>query len=299
LLEVESWALFVERLPITPVVTSRERNANNHAIPPFLLLLGENQESTDPMHYRYFIRLAFKGTSFHGWQVQPNGNSVQAEMIHALSTLLKEKTEVTGAGRTDAGVHARKFFAHFDSSKQDLSGNKDLLYKLNGILPKDIVAHEIQAVKPDAHARFSAISRTYSYRIHQVKDSFLDGFSAFFPGNLDHEKMNRAAEFLLETTEFTSFSKANTDTRTNLCHVVLAEWIREEYQLIFTIKADRFLRNMVRAIVGTILDVGYDRICLSEFKRIIEMKDRSAAGTSVPAHGLYLEDVEYPEDIFL
>jgi tRNA pseudouridine38-40 synthase len=236
------------------------------------------------MTYRYFIRLAFKGTSFHGWQVQPNGNSVQAEMIHALTTLLKEKTEVIGAGRTDTGVHARRFYAHFGSSKQDLSGNKDFLYKLNGILPKEIVAHEIKAVKLDAHARFSAISRTYSYHIHDVKDSFLDGFSSFFPGNLDLEKMNRAAEFLLETT---------------ICHVMQAKWIREEHRMIFTIKADRFLRNMVRAIVGTMLDVGYDRLCLSEFKRIIDMKDRSAAGTSVPAQGLYLEDVEYPEDIYL
>jgi len=251
------------------------------------------------MHYRYFIRLAFKGTSFHGWQVQPNGNSVQAEMIRALTTILKVKTEVTGAGRTDTGVHAHKFFAHFDSSEKDLSGNRDLIYNLNGILPKDIVVHEIKAVKPEAHARFSAISRTYSYRMHQVKDSFLDGLSAYFPGNLDLEKMNRAAELLVETTDFTSFSKSRTDTKTNVCHVMLAEWDLDEHRHIFTIKADRFLRNMVRAIVGTLLDVGYDRLCLSEFKQIIERKDRSAAGASVPACGLYLEDVEYPEDIFL
>lgn len=251
------------------------------------------------MTYRYFIRLAFRGTGFHGWQVQPNGNSVQAEMIRALTTILKEKTEVVGAGRTDTGVHARKFFAHFDSSKQDLSGNRDLIYNLNGILPKDIVVHEIKVVKPGAHARFSAISRTYSYHIHQVKDSFLDGLSVYFPGNLDLEKMNRAAELLLETTDFTSFSKGKTDVKINICQVMLAEWIRDEHQLIFTIKADRFLRNMVRAIVGTLLDVGYDRLCLSELKRIIERKDRSAAGASVPACGLYLEDVEYPEDVFL
>ncbi len=251
------------------------------------------------MPHRYFIRLAFKGTPFHGWQIQPNGNSVQAEMIHALSTLLKEDVEVIGAGRTDAGVHARKFFAHFDSSKKDLSDNRDLIYNLNGILPKDIVVHEIKAVKPEAHARFSAISRTYSYHIHQVKDSFLDGLSAYFPGNLDLEKMNRAAEFLLETTDFTSFSKAHTDTKTNICNVMLAEWVRDEHRLIFTIEADRFLRNMVRAIVGTLLDVGFDRLCLSEFRGIIDHKDRSAAGPSVPACGLYLEDVEYPENIFL
>lgn len=250
------------------------------------------------MPYRYFIRLAFKGTSFHGWQVQPNGNSVQAEMNNALSTLLKEKAEVTGSGRTDTGVHARRFFAHFDSLRKDLSGNKDFIYSLNGILPKDIVVHEIIAVKPEAHARFSAISRTYAYHIHQVKDSFLDGLSAYFPGNIDLEKMNRAAQFLLETTDFTSFSKVSTDTKTNLCHVMLAEWIQEEHQMIFTIKADRFLRNMVRAIVGTLLDVGYDKVCLSEFRQIIERKDRSAAGASVPACGLYLEDVQYPEDIF-
>ena len=251
------------------------------------------------MHHRYFFQLAFKGTHYHGWQIQPNGNTVQAELSNAISTLLKVKTEVTGAGRTDRGVHARKFVAHFDASDPGLHQDKDLVYKLNGILPRDIVIHDIQAVKQDTHARFSALSRTYSYQIHQQKNPFLDGLSTFFPGNLDMDKLNRGAEFLFDYTDFTSFSKVNTDVKTNNCKVMLAEWYREEQQILFTIKADRFLRNMVRAIVGTLLDAGSDKICLSEVKRIIEMKDRSAAGASVPAHGLYLEDVEYPEDVFL
>jgi len=251
------------------------------------------------MHYRYFIQLTFKGTQYHGWQVQPNGNTVQAEVDKALSIILGEKVEVTGAGRTDTGVHANKFIAHFDSSEQDLTNSNDLIYKLNGILPKDIVVQGIRAVKQEAHARFSALSRTYSYHIHQQKDPFLDGLSTFYPGHLDIEKLNRGAEFLFDYTDFTSFSKLHTDVKTNTCIVMSAGWVREDHRVVFTIKADRFLRNMVRAIVGTLLDAGNDKICLSEVKRIIELKDRSAAGASVPAHGLYLEDVEYPDDIYL
>ena len=251
------------------------------------------------MLYRYFIQIAFKGTPFHGWQIQPNGNTVQAEMENALATILKEKTEVTGAGRTDTGVHARKFIAHFDSEEKDLARGVDLVYKLNGILPKDIVVRDIFSVKPDSHARFNALSRTYSYHIHQQKDPFMDGLSTFYPGHLDLAKLNRGAEFLFDYTDFTSFSKVNTDVKTNNCTVMFAEWFQEGHRVVFTIKADRFLRNMVRAIVGTLLDAGSDKICLSEVNRIIELKDRSAAGTSVPAHGLYLEDVEYPDDVFL
>lgn len=251
------------------------------------------------MHHRYFIQIAFKGTNFHGWQIQPNGNSVQEEMEKALSVILDKKTGLSGAGRTDTGVHANKFIAHFDSSEQDLTNSNDLIYKLNGILPKDIVVQEIRAVKPEAHARFSALSRTYSYHIHQQKDPFLDGLSTFYPGHLDVEKLNRGAEFLFDYTDFTSFSKVHTDVKTNTCKVTFAEWKKEGHRVVFTIKADRFLRNMVRAIVGTLLEVGNNKICLSEVKRIIELKDRSAAGVSVSAHGLYLDDVEYPDDIYL
>ena len=251
------------------------------------------------MNHRYFIQLAFKGTNYHGWQIQPNGNTVQAELTDALTTLLKIKTEVTGAGRTDTGVHARKFIAHFDTADPDHITTSNIVYKLNGILPKDIVVHEIRSVKPDAHARFSALSRTYTYHIHRMKNPFLDDFSTYYPANLDLEKLNRGSELLRDYTDFTSFSKVSTDVKTNNCRIFSAGWTRDEEKLVFTIRADRFLRNMVRAIVGTLLDAGSDKICLAEVRRIIELKDRSAAGTSVPPQGLFLEDIEYPEDVYL
>jgi tRNA pseudouridine38-40 synthase len=251
------------------------------------------------MHHRYFIQLAYKGTNYNGWQIQPNGKTIQEELSHALSTLLKVNTEVTGAGRTDTGVHARKLVAHFDAADADLHKTNTPVFRLNGILPKDIVVNNIRAVKPDAHARFSALSRTYTYHIHQKKDPFLEEFSAFYPGKLDIEKLNRGAELLLDYTDFTSFSKVHTDVKTNDCKIFSAEWIQEDYRYTFTIRADRFLRNMVRAIVGTLVDAGLDKICLAEVRRIIDLKDRSAAGTSAPANGLFLIDVEYPEAVFL
>ncbi|UCG29006.1 MAG: tRNA pseudouridine(38-40) synthase TruA [Bacteroidales bacterium] len=257
-----------------------------------------NRAGTTIVGSRYFIHLAFRGTDFHGWQIQPNGNTVQAEMNRALSAILKENIEVTGAGRTDTGVHARKFMAHFDTNQKEIQYSR-LIYQLNGILPADIAVRNIKAVKSDAHARFDAISRTYEYHIHQQKDPFLDGYSCFYPGNLNIDKLNRGAELLYDYSDFSSFSKSDTNVKTNICNVMEANWIKESHRLIFTIKADRFLRNMVRAIVGTLLDAGSDKICLAEFRRIAELKDRSAAGKSVPAHGLYQTDIEYPERIFL
>lgn len=249
------------------------------------------------MKHRYFIQLAYKGTNYHGWQMQPNAPTVQETLEKALYTILKEKIETVGAGRTDTGVHARFFMAHFECSKEQLDQDKKIIAGLNGILPLDISVQKILPVSQDTHARFSAISRTYEYHIHQKKDPFLDDFSYYLYGDLDIEKMNRAAELLSDYTDFTSFSKLHTDVQTNDCKIIQAGWNKEGHRLIFTIKADRFLRGMVRAIVGTLLEVGFDKICLAEFRKIIEDKDRSKAGFSVPAHGLILVDIEYPEEL--
>lgn len=251
------------------------------------------------MKHRYFIQLSYKGTNYHGWQIQPNASTIQETLEKALSTILKEKIKTVGAGRTDTGVHARMFFAHFDTEKKDLDKIKKIVFQLNGILPADISVQNIFFVNDDVHARFNALSRTYEYHIHQKKDSFLDDFSYYLYGNLDIEKMNRAAELLSDYTDFTSLSKLHTDVRTNDCKIIQAIWEKEDHRLIFTIKADRFLRGMVRAIVGTMLELGFDKICLAEFCKIIEDKDRLKAGFSVPANGLSLVDIEYPEGLIL
>ncbi|MCX6251156.1 MAG: tRNA pseudouridine(38-40) synthase TruA [Bacteroidetes bacterium] len=249
---------------------------------------------------RYFLRLAYNGSKYHGWQSQNNATTIQEMLNHAISLLVSEQVSLTGAGRTDTGVHAREFYAHFDLSRQlDEQARKKLVFKLNGFLPEDIVIFEIMPVKPEANARFSALSRTYKYVISTKKNPFLEGFSYYLFGNLDIGLMNRGAEILLETKDFTSFSKVDTDTKTNICKVYHAAWAMKGDELIFTIKADRFLRNMVRAIVGTLLELGRTRITLDEFKVIIESKNRSAAGGSVPACGLYLEEIEYPSEVFL
>jgi len=249
------------------------------------------------MKHRYFIQLSYKGTYYHGWQIQPNASTVQETLENALSTILKEKIETVGAGRTDTGVHARMFYTHFDSLRKELGRDKKILFQLNGILPSDIAVQNIFFVNDDVHARFDALSRTYEYHIHQKKDPFLDDFSYYLYGNPDIEKMNRSAELLFDYTDFTSFSKLHTDVKTNDCKIIQAEWKKENHRLIFTIKANRFLRGMVRAIVGTMLELGFDKICLAEFCKIIEDKDRSKAGFSVPAHGLFLVDIEYPEGL--
>lgn len=250
------------------------------------------------MKQRYFLYCSYKGTAYHGWQVQPNGISVQEVITNALRTVLRDdKLAILGAGRTDTGVHAKEMTAHFDS---DIVRNTaSLRTKLNSFLPKDIAIHKIVPVKNDAHARFDAISRIYQYHICLRKDVFKTELSTRVSEQLDFETMNHAAGCLLDYTDFTSFSKLHTDVKTNNCIITHAGWTQKDDEWIFTISADRFLRNMVRAIVGTLLDVGREKITIEEFKTIIERKDRSAAGTSAPAQGLYLVKVNYPDEIFI
>ena len=247
---------------------------------------------------RYFIQLSYKGTNYCGWQIQPNGITIQEVITKALSTILNEKIDLTGAGRTDTGVHALYYIAHFDSENTSLHIDNTLIYKLNSFLPKDISIQQIFSVKSDANARFDAISRTYLYYIHQQKDPFLEETSWYFPHKLNIDLMNQASDILLLYTDFTSFSKLHTDVKTNNCKIFKSQWTIDNYKLQFEIKADRFLRNMVRAVVGTLIDVGKEKITLDDFIEIIESKNRSNAGISVPAHGLFLASIEYPENIF-
>jgi tRNA pseudouridine38-40 synthase len=247
---------------------------------------------------RYFIFISYKGTSYHGWQVQPNGITVQKILDEALTVILNEKVATTGAGRTDTGVHALVFCAHFDCNEGDLDTRKNLVHKLNRYLPKDISVNEIRKVRNDANARFSALSRTYKYYIARKKDPFYDGSSWYIHGDLDVKAMNSASGLLLKHTDFTSFSKLHTDVKTNNCRVYEASWDQSDSMLVFTIRADRFLRNMVRAIVGTMADIGMGKKTLQEFEAIIKAKDRCKAGKSAPAQGLFLTGIEYPEDIF-
>ncbi len=249
------------------------------------------------MAQRYFLQISYNGANYHGWQVQPNASSVQEVMENALSTILREKISVVGAGRTDTGVHASFYMLHFDSEIENLQ-NENLVFRLNRFLPDDIAVQDIFPVKPDAHARYSAISRTYKYFISTVKNPFETLTAYHYTLPLDVSKMNEAATVLYEYSDFTSFSKLHTDVKTNNCKVLLAEWVEVDHQVVFTIKADRFLRNMVRAIVGTLLEAGKGKLTKDELRKIIERKDRGEAGTSVPAHGLFLVDVEYPDDIF-
>jgi len=246
---------------------------------------------------RYFIELAYNGTRFNGWQVQPNAPSVQEKVENALSVICREQIQVTGAGRTDTGVHARFFVAHFDSEKTDLD-DPDFTYRLNSFLNSDIAVFRIYKVKSGAHARFDALSRTYRYYITCRKNPFAQETAWFFKHKLNVDRMNEACNVLFEYTDFTSFSKLHTDVKTNNCRIYQAEWKREGDNLIFAVKADRFLRNMVRAIVGTMIEVGQGKILVDEFRVIIEKKDRSAAGISVPPQGLFLTDIEYPVDIY-
>lgn len=244
------------------------------------------------MPNRYFIKLAYNGESFHGWQKQKNNiRTVQEEIEKALQTVLQEKIELTGCGRTDTGVHAKEFFAHFDFDNI----HENLIYSLNGILKKDIVIYQITKVHDDAHARFDATARTYQYYVHQQKNPFTQGMSYFVPKKLDISLMNEAAKILLETEDFTSFSKLHTDTYTNICDVTHAKWIKiDDDRLMFEITANRFLRNMVRAIVGTLIQVGEHKINLTEFKQIIDSKDRCDAGKSVDGGALFLSKITYP-----
>lgn len=243
---------------------------------------------------RYFIQLSYKGTNYHGWQIQPNAISVQEVLEKTLSTVLRQKVEVVGAGRTDTGVHGSFFVLHFDVN-EELGNPENLVYKLNSLLPTDIAIQKIWPVANNLHARFSAVSRTYKYYISTRKNPFKADTSFKYLLPLDIDKMNEAARILAEYEDFTSFSRLHTDVKTNNCKILWAEWEVVNTQLIFTIKADRFLRNMVRAIVGTLLEVGKGKLSLNDFRKIIEAKDRGAAGASAPAKGLFLVDVEYPE----
>lgn len=241
---------------------------------------------------RYFVMLSYDGTRFHGWQVQPNGTSVQGELQHALSLLLRQDMQVTGAGRTDAGVHARMMVAHFDVSAE--LDCRQLAYKLNKLLPQDIAIQRIEPVADDMHARFSAIARTYYYYIHTVKSPFLRHYSCELHYPLEFQKMNEAAQLLLRYEDFGAFCKSHADVKTTLCHLTKAEWRQVgEGQWLFEIRANRFLRNMVRAVVGTLVEVGRGRLSLDEFCRVVEGKRRTEAGESMPAHALFLERIEY------
>jgi len=246
---------------------------------------------------RFFIYLSYNGSAYHGWQMQPNGISVQEVLSKALSTVLRTDTEIIGAGRTDSGVHARLMVAHFDCETE--IDTQQLTAKLNSMLPNDIAIYKIRQVNADAHARFDAISRRYEYHIVTSKSVFRNGLTARFAENLDMDKMNDAAATLFEFSDFTSFSKLHTDVKTNNCVIKHAKWERKEDELIFTIEADRFLRNMVRAIVGTLLEVGRGRKTTDDFRSIIEAKNRCKAGVSVPACGLFLVDILYPKEIFV
>jgi len=248
---------------------------------------------------RYFIYLSFKGTSYHGWQLQPGAETVQKILNEALSTILAEKISVTGAGRTDAGVHASVFCAHFDSASPGLDLRKNLVFRLNRYLPADISVTGIRKVRADANARFSAISRTYRYVILRTKDPFCTDTGWYVHGDLDIDEMNKASEILIGHSDFTSFCRLHSDNKTNICTVFSAGWKSEGNTLMFTIRADRFLRNMVRAIVGTMIDAGRGRISARDFEDILLSANRSSAGMSAPARGLFLTGIEYPDEIFI
>ncbi len=249
------------------------------------------------MNYRYFIYLSYNGAHYHGWQIQPNSCSVQESLMKALSTIMRYDVEVIGAGRTDAGVHAKLMVAHIDL-KEALAEPDQLAYKLNSLLANDIAIQKIVPVKEDAHARFDATYRTYEYWLIDHKDPFMHDWAAKIHYELNFKAMNEAAKCMFDYIDFTSFSKLHTDVKTNNCKIMRAEWEQRGDIWVFTIQADRFLRNMVRAIVGTLLQVGRGKMTIEEFKAVIEAKDRGKAGTSAPAEGLYLIDVGYPNEIF-
>lgn len=245
---------------------------------------------------RYFLELSYNGTPYHGWQRQPNATAVQQVVEDALSILLRSNIDIVGAGRTDTGVHAKQLMAHFNY--QDSLDPEDLRYKLNSILPLEIAVHDISAVHQGAHARFDATSRCYEYLVSLKKDPFRIKSAYYVKKSLEINLMNEAANLLLNYTNFKCFSKSKTDVKTYNCKITEAFWRQEEHILIFKITADRFLRNMVRAIVGTLLEIGENKLVLEDMNRIIKSEDRGEAGYSVPAHGLYLSEVKYPKSIY-
>ncbi len=249
---------------------------------------------------RYFIHLSYDGTRYHGWQIQPNGISVEGEIERCLSTLLRTTIDIVGAGRTDAGVHARHMVAHFDFCEENEDENKakdfckQLTYKLNRMLPPDIAIHRVEQVADDMHARFSATARTYHYYVSMGRSPFNRHYMWQTHFALDFALMNEAAAILMEYEDFACFSKSHTDVKTTLCNVTEARWIQtSETEWYFRIRANRFLRNMVRAVVGTLVEVGRHRLSLDGFRKVIESGQRTKAGESVPGHALFLEKVEY------
>lgn len=243
---------------------------------------------------RYFVWFSYDGSRYHGWQTQPNGDSVQARLEHGLSVLLRREITVTGAGRTDAGVHARQMAAHFDVESLPMSEG-DLAYKLNRLLPADIAIERIHQVADDLHARFSATSRTYRYYLHTTKNPFLRAYSLELHYDLDFDLMNEAARLLLDYQDFAAFCKTGADVKTTLCSVSCAQWVSTgDDTWYFEITANRFLRNMVRAVVGTLIEVGRHRMSLADFRRVVEGGSRCSAGESMPGHALFLEAVTYP-----
>ncbi len=241
---------------------------------------------------RYFIHMAYHGGAYCGWQIQRGSSTVQGVLNEALSMLLRSEVETVGCGRTDTGVHASSFYAHFDS--ETAIDELWLTFKLNTVLPKDIAVYDVLSVGEEHHARFSATYRSYTYRMHTRKDPFLDGLSLFTHYELDLDLMNRAGEFLMRTNDFAAFCKTGSDQKTTLCKLMQCEWHSEGYAIHLQISADRFLRNMVRSIVGTSIDLGRGKISLDDFEAIVQSKSRSRAGTSAPAHGLYLSAIGYP-----
>ncbi len=248
--------------------------------------------------HRYFLQISYNGTAYHGWQQQENATTVQQVLNEKLSIILQKKINAVGAGRTDTGVHAEYFMVHFDVDKPILDFSL-FLDKMNKLLPKDIAVFQLFKVHNEANTRFDALSRTYEYRITRKKNPFVTDLAWNYRVSLNIDLMNQAAKVLFEYQDFTSFSKTGTQVKTNNCKIYEAQWLEKDKNLlIFRIKADRFLRNMVRAIAGTLIDVGREKLSLADFRKIIESKNRSNAGLSVPAHGLFLTGIEYPEGLF-
>jgi len=242
---------------------------------------------------RYFLQLSYKGTNYHGWQIQKNALSVQELINNALTTLLRHPVETLGAGRTDSGVHATYFICHFDTN-EEIKNEIQFLLSLNGILPNDIAIQKVFKVNTKSHARFTATSRTYHYKICLHKDPFHRGFAWLLYQNLNWDKILEASNILLEYQDFTSFSKVDTDVFTNNCKIMKSSWKFDNNIWTYEVKADRFLRNMVRAIVGTLIQTGREKYTVDKFRKIIESKNRASAGASAPADGLYLVNIEYP-----
>lgn len=247
---------------------------------------------------RYFLFFSYNGKSYHGWQKQKKSVTIQQKVEESLSIALKQKIEVVGAGRTDSGVHAKQMVAHFDFDVK-IENSKNLVYKLNQLLFNDISVKSIKLVKQDAHARYDAISRTYEYHITREKDVFLNELSYYINFSLKIEKISKAIEMLSSYNDFKSFSKSKTDVTNYICEIIDIKWLESDQGYVFIITANRFLRNMIRAIVGTLLDIGSGKTSLDDLVNIIESKNRSMAGYSVPAKGLFLAKINYPDKIFL